>query len=348
MVSIVLVNWNTPGHTLLCLASLMRLDGPQPNIMVCDNASRDGSYAIIREALLAMLTPPRPDWQTFRFQERVAGRSEEAQANRPDSPEIVLLGTPRNLGFAGGVNVCLRYALANTRMEYAWVLNNDTAVDARAMTALLEVMRNRPEVGLCGSTLLYFNQPRVIQAVGGTYHPWWGTTRHLLAHQPYSAEICRKIAPDHFDYVVGGSLFFRRAALERVGLLAEDYFLFFEELDWIFRQRRMAPDLKLGYAPDSIVYHQEGASTGVNGAAGKTYRYEMDYFFQTSRLRFARRFFPLRYWVVRTSLLGVALNRIRRRQWRSLRLALGLLVGWVPPGLVPVQRGHTQIPHDPP
>jgi GT2 family glycosyltransferase len=329
MITIVLVNWNAPSHTLICLASLMRLIGPQPSIIVCDNDSRDDSYEILREALLAMRSPPRADWQPFHFWEAGAtgepGRPESVQ-----SPEIALIRTSHNRGFAGGVNACLVHAMENPAMEYAWVLNNDTSVDADALLALLKVMEAQPHVGLCGSTLLYFDHPDRIQAVGGRYRPWLGITRHLLAHEPYRADICRSVDVNEFDYIVGGSLFFRRSALERVGLLAEDYFLFFEELDWVQRMRRQAPDLSLGYAPDSLVYHKEGASTGASDAVRNSYRYDTDYFYQTSRLRFARRYFPWHYPLVRLSLLGVALNRVRRRQWRSVVLALGLLVGWLP------------------
>jgi GT2 family glycosyltransferase len=99
--------------------------------------------------------------------------------------------------------------------------------------------------------------------------------------------------------------------------------------------RRAAPDMRLGYAPDSLVYHKEGASTGASDAVHNSYRYDTDYFYQTSRLRFACRYFPWQYPLVRLSLLGVSLNRLRRRQWRSVALALGLLVGWLPASLQP-------------
>ena len=334
MITIVLVNWNAPSHTLICLASLMRLNGPQPSIIVCDNDSRDDSYEIIREALLAMRSLPRADWQPFHFWESGAA----GEPGRPDAvqwPEIALIRTSRNRGFAGGVNACLVHALENPAMDYAWVLNNDTSVDADALQALLQVMEAQPDVGLCGSTLLYFDHPDRIQAVGGRYSPWLGITRHLLAHEPFQPGICRAVDVTTFDYVVGGSLFFRRSALERVGLLAEEYFLFFEELDWVQRLRRAAPDMRLGYAPDSLVYHKEGASTGASDAVPDSYRYDTDYFYQTSRLRFALRYFPWQYPLVRLSLLGVALNRIRRGQWRSVALAFGLLIGWLPASFKP-------------
>lgn len=341
MVSIILVNWNTPELTLSCLRSLLRLAGPQPQIIICDNHSEEGSYDLLRRALPGLLTPPRDDWQTFRWRDLSATPSASAGTSEQQAqgPEIVLMRTPHNLGFAGGVNRCLRWALQNPAMAYAWILNNDTVVDEQALVTLLDAMQQEPDVALCGSTLLYGEPPPArIQAAGGTYNAWLGITRHLLAHREYSPELCRSIGADQFDYIVGGSLLFRRAVLEQVGLLSEDYFLYFEELDWVRRMRRRLPGQRLGYAPDSLVYHRAGASTGVNEQAGKTYRYASDYFYQTSRLRFARRYYPWRYWLVRVTLLGVAVNRLRRRQWRSAGMALGLLVGWLPGRMRPPGR----------
>lgn len=334
MVSIILVNWETPSYTVACLESLMRLAGPQPNLIVCDNGSGDGSYDIIRNHLLGMLNPRRADWRPFQWRELERADTETAPLNR-ELPEISLVRMPNNLGFAGAVNQCLRWALKNLAVEYAWILNNDTEVDRQAMTTLLDAMTAHPDIAVCGSTLLHYDVPHSIQAVGGAYNPWLGRTRHILANQAYSAQLCRSVDPDQLDYIVGGSLFFRRSALEKVGLLAERYFLYFEELDWACRMRRVAPEYRLGYAPESLVYHIGGASTGVKNASGQTtYRYVSDYFFQTSRLLFARRFYPKRYWLVRATLLGVALNRLRRRQGRSFWMALGLLVGWLPKSMI--------------
>lgn len=352
-IALVLVNWNQPAHTLACLDSLLRLQGPQPEVIVCDNGSDHDAYRMLEAGIGACRVPPRADWRPYRLRTRMAHDGVEGSGDSHRQPTLTLLRLPRNLGFAGGVNACLRLALADPLTAFVWVLNNDTVVDPGALSALLRVMAARPEVACCGSTLLYFGQPPRIQAVGGIYDPWLGRTRHVLGNQPYSAARCAAVSDGAFDYLVGGSLFFRRSALARVGLLAEDYFLFFEELDWCTRLRREAPELALGYAPDSLVFHHEGASTGISAANGaKTYRYDMDFYFQRSRLLFARRHTPLRHGLIRLTLLGVAGNRLRRRQWRSVIMALGLLVGWLPPGWIPepIRRpgGNLAIPEPAP
>lgn len=309
-VYVILLNWNGAEDTLACLESLSRLKGVLPQIIVCDNASFDDSFAQLQRYIDA----------------------------HPEQ-RVTLVQTGANLGFAGGNNKGLQIALSDPEMKFAWLLNNDTEVDPGALSALMAYMDQHQNVGICGSTLLYMHDPSLIQAVGGLYNFWWGTSKHVLDHQKYSEALCNAIDPDTLDYVVGASMFVRRALLERIGLMGEDYFLYSEEIDWATRMKRQMPGFKLGYAAASLVYHKEGASTGANDQQGKTYSYFADYFFITSRVKFARKFFPLKRWFVQATMLPVAFNRLRRKQWRSMAVALCALIGWVPEFLDP-RVGH--------
>lgn len=310
MVYVILLNWHGAVDTIACLKSLANLKGEMPKVIVCDNASADDS------------------WNRL-----------ETYVGNQSQLDIRLFQTGANLGFAGGNNFGLQIALSDPEMEYAWLLNNDTEVDPEALFSLISYMNEHQNVGICGSTLLYMHDPTLVQAVGGMYNFWWGTSKHVLDHQKYSRELCNSIDSDSLDYVVGASMFVRRSLLERVGLMGEDYFLYSEEIDWATRMKRQMPGFKLGYAAHSLVYHKEGASTGANDQQGKTYSYFADYFFITSRLKFARKFFPLKRWFVQASMLPVAINRLRRRQWRSMVVALCVLIGWVPEFLDP-RVGH--------
>lgn len=298
---VVLLNWCGAEDTIACLQSLALLESALPKVIVCDNASTDDSWVKLT-----------------------------AYIEHQTALDIQLIQTGANLGFAGGNNVGLRVALADPAMQFVWVLNNDTEVDRGALDALLNYMSQNPTVGICASTLLYMTDWNLIQAVGGRYNAWLGTSTHVLGHQPYSQAICHKVDPAIFDYVVGASMFVRRSILETVGLLSEDYFLYSEEIDWATRMQRQRPDSVLGYAPDSLVYHKEGSSTGVNDQQGKTYSYFADYFFVISRLKFARKYYPLRSMVVQASMLLVAVNRMKRRQWRSAAVALWCFCGVIP------------------
>ena len=306
MVYVIILNWNGATDTIACIQSLARLDGPLPKVIVCDNASTDDSWGSLQSCV----------------------------AEHP-ALDIHLVQTGANLGFAGGNNVGLRIALNDPAMEFVWLLNNDTVVDPDSLTVQLRYMREYPQVGICGSTLLYADDPERIQAVGGRYHPWQISAKHVLGHQTYSEALCRSVDPAKFDYVVGASMFVRRVVLENVGLLSEDYFLYFEEIDWATRMRRVLPTMTLGYAPESLVYHKEGASTQASNRVKKTYRYFADYFFITSHLKFSRKYYPLRSLVVQASMLLIALNRIRRGQARSALVALSCFLGRIPRRLDP-------------
>lgn len=306
MVYVILLNWNNADDTITCLKALSLLEGVLPHVIVCDNASTDDSWIKLQDYL--------------------------ADQNRLT---VQLIQTGANLGFSGGNNVGLRKALTDRDMKFAWVLNNDTKPTPEALSALLAYMFAHPSVGICGSTLLYMNSPSLIQAVGGQYNSWLASSRHVLGHQVYTPEVCAKVDPTTFDYVVGASMFVRRSVLEHVGLLDEGYFLYSEEIDWATRLKREMPELTLGYAPNSLVYHKEGASTGANDQTEKTYSYFADYFFITSRIKFARKFYPGRRWCVQLSMLWVAFNRMRRGQWQSVLVALCAFIGWMPAALDP-------------
>lgn len=301
MVYVVILNWNGAADTIECLTSLSKLAGEAPKILVCDNASTDNSWAMLANYI-------------------------ENQTKL----DIQLIQTGANLGFAGGNNIGLRLALSDPEMQFVWLLNNDTEVDPEALSSLMRYMNVHANVGICGSTLLYMHDPTLIQAVGGQYNFWLGTSRHVLCNQKYSEDLCKTVDSATLDYIVGASMFVRRAVLEGIGLLAEDYFLYCEEIDWTTRMRLKAPEYKLGYCAESIVYHREGASTGAKERAGKNYRYFSDYFFITSRLRCVRRFYPLRKYMVQATMFLVTLNRIRRGQLKSAFVAICCFVGFIP------------------
>ncbi len=286
LVYIVLVNWNGWRDTDACLKSLAGLDYPNFEVIVVDNASQDGSETRLRAR----------------------------------HPNVTLLQSGANLGFAGGNNVGLRCALARGA-EYVWLLNNDTLVEPDALTQLVARIE-RPErglpIGLCGSTLVYENARDTVQALGGArYNRWLGSVRHLGQHRRRTQPIDAAALEAQLDYLIGASMLVSRPFLKTVGLMQEDYFLYFEELDWAARARGR---FRLGYAPESIVYHKEGSSIGGNDRAKGAKSYTADLYALKNRVRFTRRFYPYALPTVYLGLGLAALNRARRRQWRRVGL----------------------------
>lgn len=292
-VYVVVVNWNGWADTVECLESVFRLRYPRYRVVVCDNASKDDSLARIAAwaegrvaaptdagALRRLSSPPVPKPVPY----AVLGRSEAERGPRvPDAVRLELIATGGNLGFAGGNNVALRCAVARDDFEYAWLLNNDTVVEPDALDRLVARMAERPRAGLCGSTLLDYEPPHAVQALGGaTYNRWLGTARQIHSEPSGLAERVES----RMAYVVGASMLVSKAFLREVGLLNEEYFLFFEELDWAVRARGR---YSLAFAPGSVVYHKAGRSTGLSA---RRYSAAAEMLVHRSQIRYTRAHMP--------------------------------------------------------
>ena len=253
-VCIVLLNYGRAAETLACLDSLRGLlppvdsvtrtspSVPPIHIVVVDNASPDDSVARLKARL----------------------------ANHPG--EFQLIEAQANLGYSGGCNLAMRAALdvpSSRRTQFIWLLNNDTTVEPGALAAL--VRESQRTGGLAGSLLLYPDGS--YQQVGTRLNPWTGRTRG------YGESVIKDGMP--LETLSGASMLIPIQALERVGLLDESFFLYFEDGDFSLRCRRAGFPLTL--AMGSRVYHEEGATTGRKSLATQ-------YYYHRNRLRLMFRF----------------------------------------------------------
>ncbi len=321
-VYVVILNWNGWRETIECLESVMGSRGCTFRVIVCDNDSTDDSLARIAawaegrlvvdsartpESLRRLIEPP----QAKPIGLRILTEAEAEAGSALDDPPLTLIRNDANHGFAGGNNVGMRFALAHSDCAWVWVLNNDTVVAPDAMRALVERVGADLRIGLCGSTVLYYDAPSTVQALGGAYlNRWFGVTRHLHDGERWAGPSDPSSIEPAMSYVFGASMLATRAFVAQVGLMAEDYFLYYEELDWAMRARgRFA----LGYAPSSIVWHKEGASIGSSSKAAERSAL-CDYYGARNRLLFMRRFFPWRMASVYAGLLLSILKRLKRGQ----------------------------------
>ena len=270
-VYIVILNWNGWRDTIECLESVFRLNYPNYRIIVCDNASTNDSVEKIRSwargqedvevknPLLSSFVLPQSA-KPIPLAELHA--EERDWTSHDQGSQLTILHTGANRGFAAGNNVALNFVLKCGEFDYVWLLNNDTIVEPDALTELIQRANRDKNIGICGSTLLYYDDPHIVQACGGaTYNPWLARATHigdgLRRNQlPPLEEVERDMA-----YVAGASMLVSRQFLEAVGLMSEGYFLYFEEIDWA---RRAGADFRLAYCPASFVYHKEGASVGAS------------------------------------------------------------------------------------
>jgi len=329
---IIIVNWNGWRDTLECLESVFRLRTSPYRVIVCDNGSSDGSLARIEEWARGQEPAPLADL-------KMAGHSRppcpkpvscqcltRAQAKRhelPASADLILIDCETNLGFAGANNVGLRFALSQKDMGWAWLLNNDTVADASALAALVDKMARTPTAGIVGSTLIYYHHPDKVQAFGGArYFPLIGLSMHIGRFRNRRRLVDEQTVESRMRYVIGASLFVSRDFVETVGLMSEEYFLYYEELDWALRARGR---FSLAYAQNSLVFHKVGATIGSSNRA--VYRSLLsDYYLMGNRLKITAKFFPSCRFTVRIMLGLESLLRLLQRRgehaaliWRIIR-----------------------------
>ena len=216
-VEVIVLNWNGLQDTLACLASLARVDYPRVRITVVDNGSIDGSPALLRQ----------------RF------------------PGLTVIETGENLGYASGNNVGLRCAVERGA-DYVLLLNNDTEVAPDFLRRMVEVADADPRVGVAGPTIYYYDQPQLIWSAGGAIDWARGRTQMIGLGELDEGQFGTE--PREVDFITGCALLVRREALERVGLLDGQFFLYYEEVEWCVRVRRGG--FKVLHVPGARVWHK--------------------------------------------------------------------------------------------
>lgn len=345
---VVVLNWNGWRDTIECLESVFRLEGAAITAVVCDNASDDESVGQIEAwakgevgAQRSPMLPAEPVRKPLAF--RRLSRS-QAEREPSDGLALVLIDTGGNLGFAGGCNVGIRHALRDPRCSHVWLLNNDSVAAPDALARMLALLSSRPRVGLCGSQVCCYERPAMVQTFGGLLNRWFFTT-HSLANGATAGALPE---PAKVDYVPGASMLATRAFLENVGLMSEDYFLYFEEIDWAVRAKGR---FELAVCSASVVFHRGGASIGTPGDKGER-GLRSEFYLLRGRLLFAKRVFPWRLPTAYLGMVGSLLARLHRRQWGRAKVALGVLLGVemvrgpTPQGRATTPRGDTSRTRD--
>jgi GT2 family glycosyltransferase len=329
-VYIILVNWNGWRDTIECLESLFRLNYPDFKVIVCDNASQDNSMDRIvdwaRGSLEAGCSNPElrqlslpPCAKPIPLLKILPGETLDLSTR---NERLILLEAGSNLGFAGANNLGLRLALHSGDIDYAWLLNNDTVVKPDALSALVQRMQQAHDAGICGSTLLHYDDPKVVQALGGsTYSSWTARMGYIGQGIACDALLPGRVVENRMKYVAGASMLVSRSLLQQIGLMNEKYFLYFEELDWATRARGR---FSLVYSPASLVYHKSGAATGSSELARN--RSTLTEFYSTrSRILFTRTFHS---WMLVTVCAAIALSCLRWLVKANFRKCSAMLRGF--------------------
>ena len=246
-IAAVVLNFRTPDETLLAVKSLLASRRPLDDLIVVNNDSTDDT----RERLKAVRA------------------------------EITYFHTGTNLGFSGGMNQGIRAALARGA-DRVLLVNSDVIVPPDAVEHLEQSLSSVPGAGIAGPVVLARSEPDRIASLGISYAPLSGRMRHR-GNGTYIAE--RQPTPKNqvVDGVSGCLMLIRREVFDAIGLLDEDYFFSFEDLDFCLKARRAGFVTVLAGA--AAVYHEGGQSLGAQSP-------RRFYFAARNHLRLARRTDP--------------------------------------------------------
>ncbi|KAF2335913.1 glycosyltransferase family 2 protein [Flavobacterium ginsenosidimutans] len=298
-VYIVILNYRRTPDTIECIESLLEINYSNYQVLVIDNSEIESPF----QNLL--------DWASLKKIE--FDQTDEKRLNLIENQkQIVFIKSEKNKGFASGNNIGLRAILdAQKGDSYIWLLNNDTIVDKDSLKEqILYLMQNQhSKIGILGSKLIYYFKRDSLQAVGGRFNKKFFISEHIGEGE---STIKSKSKFEKIDYVIGASMFVTYKFLKEVGTLNEDFFLYYEELDWAYRAQEKG--WFLDWCPDSLVFHKEGASIGSSyDSKKKSFFSEVQIF--KSRKIFVKKYYRLKLRFYISSLLLI-LNRVRKGKFK--------------------------------
>jgi GT2 family glycosyltransferase len=274
---VVIVAYNSADVILDCLETLCAAaaaDGTALRVAVVDNASSDGSAGAVADWASGIRPWTAPADLPFAA----------APLPKPLAPGLVtVIPAGVNGGFAAGVNLGCTALFADPQIARVWVLNPDSLVPPGTPAAFAGF--DPGPFALMGGRVTYADLPDRIQIDGGTLDRRTGVTGNLNLGCSFAATPAPAAA--EMAFVTGASMVASRAFWDRAGPMAEDYFLYYEEVDWALRRG----DLPLALCPQARVYHRAGTAIGSPRPGRPASPFSL-YFKHRGRMRFVRRHLP--------------------------------------------------------
>jgi GT2 family glycosyltransferase len=196
----------------------------------------------------------------------------------PKFNNVVFIRSDSNLGFAGGNNL----GLAAATGDYFFLVNNDTEFTPGLIQKLADVLDEHPEVGMISPRINYFEDKTLIQYAGFTTISFY-TQRNGTIGQFEHDNGQYNDTTGLTAYAHGAAMMVKREATDKAGMMFENYFLYYEEMDWCERIKRAG--YQIWMRGDALIYHKESISVGKNS-------WLKEYFMNRNRILFARRNAP--------------------------------------------------------
>lgn len=241
LIYIILVNYNGIDHTLECIQSIKKINYKNYKIIVVDNKSVDSSVDVLKE-----------------------------------NKDIILIENKDNIGFAGANNIGIKYALSNNA-DYVLLLNNDTIVDENFLISLINTSESDKKIGITTSKIYYYDEKDRFWYAGGDVNYIKGNSVVFHLDEIDEGQVnsnCR------VRFASGCCMLIKKEVLINVGFINEEYFLYYEDLDYCMEVINAGYEIVL--VQESIIYHKESAAT-------KKFSYNYQYYFIRNRLIFIKR-----------------------------------------------------------
>ena len=240
LVYIILINYNSKIHTVECVKSLNNIFYKNYKILIIDNNSEDNDFSEIEDL----------------------------------NNKVLVIKNKSNFGFAAANNIGIEIALKNNA-EYILLLNNDTVVTPNFLNILIDEYENDNNIGICTSKILYYDFRDTIWYGGGSINKIKGN----ICIDDLNKKDFENKKSKECEFASGCCMLLSSEVINKVGLMSEKYFLYYEDVD--YSSKFLKASYKIKYCPKSVIYHKESVST-------KKFSYLYQYYFVRNRLIFIK------------------------------------------------------------
>jgi len=246
-IGVVVLNWNNVPDTIQCVLSVDGQTYKHYEVIIVDNGSDIDSISQL--------------YQKF--------------------PDLTIISTGRNLGYAGGNNIGIRHFLNKSGIDAILILNNDVILMQTALQELVTTLDLNEAIKLVAPTTISFNVPPKVIECGARFNPNNGNQNRL--YQGASLEDLEGLIPFDVDIAPGCAFLAHRDLFLNVGFLPENYFLYFEETDWCLDVKRSG--YRIVCQPKALIKHKNASSLGFNSPQFTYYLTRNQFYFYKKHLK---------------------------------------------------------------
>jgi GT2 family glycosyltransferase len=226
IVGIIILTYNAESYIADCLDSILNNNYSTILCIVVDNDSKDKTIDIVQKYY----------------------------------PSVYIIKNSKNLGFAAGNNVGIKYLLLKNNISYILILNPDTLADKHLISELVKVMETNPSIAVSGPIITYSHRSNIIWFAGGNYNNLFCYTKHPYMDTYLDQD---KIISKKTDFITGACMLIRTSVLQKAGLFSEKYFMYFEDVD--FCQKVQNNSLLCYLLAKPLLAHIVSSSSGKPG-----------------------------------------------------------------------------------